>query len=403
MSDNDPKIDLQESDKNTVDPDLEKQIAEYELSEAGQKDPVVQRRLQQKMALLRTVEECLAGLQPTHQLAITRLQPRWCARWIETIPIEMDDNGEHGIDLEFLRDTYGGDKLCLRFLDDRGKFMFQKTVNFKGIPPRENGIALEDPEIKKIKHEKELERMKHWEMETKGNSEMMRILIEMMRATNTTPKNDLSEKLFDYIQQANTEKMNLLLAKQEKDNPDPLQQMNNMFALMNTFKENMGIQDQQNEEPDDMNKMIHGFMDLMKQAQENRSREAQGSGQRPQKVKLTPLPGGQVGTVHTPVYGPKQEPPGPTGPVAQQGSSNIGQRSNSRDQQNAVATETLQEYDLDSDQNEPLPSLVEELVDLDTNELANVVCEVLGVLGDEKTKEVFDAIDKIGQGVPVDE
>jgi hypothetical protein len=86
------------------------------------------------------LEQDLALLQPGVQVLIERLQPGWCRG-----PLEKYTVGEEGLDLTYLRDTWGGDVLSIKIVGARGRFQGSHTIELKSFPPRSFGRRLRQP------------------------------------------------------------------------------------------------------------------------------------------------------------------------------------------------------------------------------------------------------------------
>lgn len=86
------------------------------------------------------LEQDLALLQPGVQVLIERLQPGWCRG-----PLEKYTVGEEGLDLTYLRDTWGGDVLSIKIIGARGRFQGSHTIELKSFPPRSFGRKLKQP------------------------------------------------------------------------------------------------------------------------------------------------------------------------------------------------------------------------------------------------------------------
>ena len=71
--------------------------------------------------------------------------------------------------------------------------------------------------------------------------------------------------------------------------------------------------------------------------------------------------------------------------------------------ENTVASDEKGEHNKDDPQEFDPLSIADDLVNLDTRQIAEIVAETLGQLGEDKAQEVFKEFEKIGQGVPVDE
>lgn len=89
--------------------------------------------------------EGLAQLSPNWKVSIQRVQPAWCKGHLETIDIY--DPSDHGIDMDYLIRKWGGRKLWIRILNEKGQYKSSGTINLFSFPPRVNGQELREHEV----------------------------------------------------------------------------------------------------------------------------------------------------------------------------------------------------------------------------------------------------------------
>lgn len=89
--------------------------------------------------------EGLAQLSPNWKVSIQRVQPAWCKGHLETIDIY--DPSDHGIDMDYLIRKWGGRKLWIRILNEKGQYKSSGTINLFSFPPRVNGTELKEHEV----------------------------------------------------------------------------------------------------------------------------------------------------------------------------------------------------------------------------------------------------------------
>lgn len=82
-------------------------------------------------AQARNVGGLAAALGSATVVRIERLQPRWCAGWVDDYAIEGTDLGEL---LQYLRDEWGGQSYLCSALDVSGAVIFDAKVPIAGMP-----------------------------------------------------------------------------------------------------------------------------------------------------------------------------------------------------------------------------------------------------------------------------
>lgn len=86
--------------------------------------------------------EELAALEPGVTVVIQRRQPSWCKGQLEKLTV-----GEEGLDLEYLKRTWGGQLLALKIQDSKGHWKGTHTVELYSFPPRVYGKLLKEPNL----------------------------------------------------------------------------------------------------------------------------------------------------------------------------------------------------------------------------------------------------------------
>jgi hypothetical protein len=76
------------------------------------------------------LNDVLRGLPIGWKVSVTRKKPKWAAGHLDTCEL---DPGE-GLDLDDLRDTWGGGTYELRILDPQGYYRGKKSLQFQGAP-----------------------------------------------------------------------------------------------------------------------------------------------------------------------------------------------------------------------------------------------------------------------------
>jgi hypothetical protein len=322
-----------------------------------------------KEKLKRNVEDCLKGLVPGMKISISRLRPTWCSGWLDTIPIDVDDEGQTVIDMHYLREEWGGHTLNLRFLDINGKFVFSKTVDFRNEDPKKNGIVVVHPEVKHARQMQEIESQKQ-------------------ASSNSSNEIDYVKLLMDQMRQSQAESQKIMRESMKRDNPTPqtqLSQMMEMFAMVNQMKQ-FGEPDDKG--GDDVSSMIGGVLNLLQKKQEQQPAQQQ------QQRFAPPVLGGD--STLQPIARARQEPQifqrAPQPPTAQEPAAQAApaaQEPAAQEQAAPAAQAAPDDQDI---------SLAEELAGMNPQEIADTMTAVLELIGPEKQKAIFENFDKIEQG-----
>jgi hypothetical protein len=112
---------MSDTDQKTTRPLTPQELAEH-------------RNAQNYAALFRSV-------LPAWSISISRLRPSWCAGWCET----LDADPEHPIDLDYIRDTWGGQSFKVVINDDLNRYVTSFRFGIDA-PPRRDGRRLESPD-----------------------------------------------------------------------------------------------------------------------------------------------------------------------------------------------------------------------------------------------------------------
>lgn len=224
-----------------------------------------------------TLDEVLNILQPGYRVMIHRTQPNWCARWLETIEIDEEDLSdlERVCGMEYLRDTWGGEKFRLQFKDPLNRFITSKVVPMRGVPPKDNGAPLESPAEKAARLERE-------KIETQrginNNDAMTQMMGLIMQQTQSGAKDQIAiMREMMNLQNQNT-------ANAAPQSPfEQFREMVGMFAMMREMMPQGGGEAQQ---PDELFGMAKDIMGMVM--------KGGGAGQAPstppQKMPRTKMP-----------------------------------------------------------------------------------------------------------------
>lgn len=77
------------------------------------------------------------GFRPMFKMAIRRVEPKWCAGYLETI----DAYDHEDISFESIRDQFGGGRFYVKILDCRGRYLEHRSMHIAG-EPLENGCRI---------------------------------------------------------------------------------------------------------------------------------------------------------------------------------------------------------------------------------------------------------------------
>lgn len=305
---------------------------------------------QRDIEMKRSIEEAFDALVPGMKISVTRLKPKWAAGWVDTFDVEFDEDNNPVIDLGEIKEAYGGEKLMLRFLNSRGRYLWANTIDFKAVPPRDNGVEIENPRIKELKERIALERAQQAQKTTNDNQDLLRLVMAMQ------------EKSHEQIISAM--KSNLKESK-------PLGQLDEMIAAMDKIE---ALRGKQAPAPHggDISGMLSGLMAML------------GSGQfsLPAPSAAPPKP-----QRTTPPQKPVRMPP--TGII-----QNVVPLQKTAAAQPPEPVEPISEADHedgdDSEDDSEDLTLVEEMETMDDSEIAETVAELLGRIGEERAAKIFE-------------
>jgi hypothetical protein len=90
--------------------------------------------------LLRLMGEL--AVAPKVKIAVRRAQPKWCARYLGTIDVEVFGD----FSLDTIREAFGGGTFYFKFKDPHGRYLAHRTARISGVP-LENGLPIPRSEI----------------------------------------------------------------------------------------------------------------------------------------------------------------------------------------------------------------------------------------------------------------
>lgn len=354
-----------------------------------------QREIQEDTNIRSTFEEMIAGAPAGYQVSIARLRPNWCKGWLETLDIE--DGQTDLVDLDYIKESWGGQTFVIRLLNPRGHYMASKNIHISSAP-KDNGMLIDTPQVSKAKEEA-----------------LLRSLARDA-APAPPPPQDTSKELmlllFQNMQDGNKQSIDML--REVMKDKTPSQQMQfaeffKMFADLEKLKQM--TTPEKTEESGDITGMVSSFIEVLKtpqaqgqtQATQNPGVPAPGqlmpggpglAKKQPPRMITNPaeVPKPAPVVVETPVsVHPEEpvhsvhqvEPARPLGPAPV--SDDI-----SGDASDAIASAVVE-----TDDDEGL-SIPEEIATMEPEDIALIIAESLALMPDDKQKEVFNKFQKIG-------
>lgn len=309
-----------------------------------------------------TIEQLLSMVGVGWSISLNRIRPSWCKGWLETIDISPDEP----LDMDYIADTWGGESIKLRLMNDRGKYRGGKVIHIAREPLR-HGRPIEHPDDKRSRLERE------------NRSRDFREESARLNAAQPKQDNSVFTMLVDVLKDSNASSAEVykdLLKNQNKQGPMGISEV---VAFANGLKELQGVfgDDSKNSgggDSDDEN-MLGTFVGILERAHERdvkredrketrREHEARRTGSR---KRQDPLPGRTGASVHQ-IPNPKTTSPEPPLEAAQ---------------------------DAAPDADDEL-ALSEELSELDPAEAAEVLGEAFTMMSPEKRAQTMKLLAKLG-------
>lgn len=347
-----------------------------DLSSMTQRQKDIYRFKARREEWMEDLEKCFDSLVPGVKISVWRMRPEWCKGYQGTIDYDDSNDGDDPLNLDYIRDQFGGDSLQLKFQDEKGRNLFAKTVKFNGVPCRVYGERLETPTEKEIRERKELAEIEHQKhlREKEFNSNQPNMM-EMMQAMMTNMQNNFNNQL------------EMMKAVKNPEPPDPLQQLKQLEGLSKIVDRMRGGGDDAST-GDSKAEGIEGMLGGLLSAFGQKNQQQQ---QAPPQPRIVSPP-----VIHRspPVTNPDPDiSPAPTMQETRQPDPEqvLG------DDEIEILAETP-----DTEYNEESPSIAEEVAELDTGEIAEMLGEVIGRIGQEKAAEVFAKFQSLGSEAPTE-
>lgn len=322
--------------------------------------------------LQRSIDEVFNTLTPGMKVSVNRLKPKWAAGWVDTFDIEFDEYDQPVIDLGEIKEAYGGEKLFLRFLDSKGRYVSAATVDFRGVPPRDNGIEVEHPRLKEQRQMLELEQRQKMQQQataqTNGNELLLKLLLDMQERSTS--------QMFKVLEQKNS-------------SSKPFGQIEELLTALDRldgFRQHP--QQSQQNDPGEIGGMISGLVSMLGQS----ANQKQEPPRRPQPSQQRIPPRMPTAGLHQNVV-PFQQ-------VPQQAPPKAAPIETKHDISTPVKNEAPSPESLEQDTDEPGENdldIVDELAGMDDEELAETVAELLGQIGEERMAKIMTHFDRLAK------
>lgn len=248
--------------------------------------PKPQRRLTaEEWADLRRTRNYTAifkAIRPQWTIAIERTRPSWCQGWCESI----DHDPEEPIDLEYIRDQWGGQRFKLTLNDELGQYVTSFRVPIDGPPKRFGEIIESDEAIarreKREARELELAAIQRNPQQTAPapaiDSSLISVFKDALKAS-TSAKDSQIDFLTDIVKEHFNRQ-----PEKPRDLQDVLELAKSMREFMDTFGMGQGGSD------DVWGSNAAKFLDILdgKQKLDERRKQLPGKGgkQGQRKIKL---------------------------------------------------------------------------------------------------------------------
>jgi len=311
------------------------------------------------------LSEAFKLLSTGMRVTVTRTRPSWCARYIETIPVDIDEYGNPNIDMEFLKETYGGESLSLKFLDDNGNFFFGGTVHFRGVAPRESGCELVHPDIQRRNEEIRLEEKER----LKQNQ-------------------NLSEKLFDTVltMQANNFQNMISLFQQNSHEKAPLNQFDEMLKTLERLDRFRNPNPPQID-TDNLGGMLSGLANMF--FQKGAAPQNLPPYQNPHNASQVRMPMTAIPVDSASVPSKKQQTD------ISESVNNYHSESKIHPVNSENINHEMVNNNDDADGNDEEIDIVDELSEMSNEELSDTLAALMQQLGQERQTEIFKMLGKL--------
>lgn len=302
-----------------------------------------------------TIEQMLSSVGVGWSISLNRTQPSWCRGWLETIEVSPGES----LDMNYIADTWGGESIRLRLLDDHGKFKASKIIHIAREPKR-HGRELEHPDDKRSRLDRENRAREYRE--------------ESARLNATKPEQDTSvfTMMIDVLKDSNASSADVyrdLLKNQPKHEAMGISEV---IAFANGLKELQGVfgDDNKNSGGDDSDNenMMGTFAGILERAHERDvKREDRKEAMRERQARQTSSRRRQA-------------------PLPGRSGARVPQTSNPKTANQEPPLEAVQDAEPDGDDEQ---ALSEELSELSPSEAAEVLGEAFTLMSPEKRQQTM--------------
>lgn len=174
---------------------------------------------------MEAIDEYLSGLEPGFKLVIRRLEPSWCKGFLEEIDITEASNP---ISLNYLINTWGGQRLMLKFRRPNGQWARYKEVSLYTFDPLVWGKPLK----RDTPNPHKASESSHDSMLSQTQA-----LAQSQPIPQTSTKKEMME-LLQMLQAMRAADMQAMAAmmRPQQEYPDPYKMMHNAFGLFSQLQ-----------------------------------------------------------------------------------------------------------------------------------------------------------------------
>lgn len=331
-----------------------------------------------------TVEEFLGELKEGYKISIWRKQPVWAKGHIVTWEIDLDDYGNPVVDIEHIKGLYGGHQLQLRMLNPMGRFVCAKTIDLFAYPPRLNSIVLKSPDEKEREDQMRLEQMRFSQNANSGTERIIELMIGMINSNQKKGDDEVVKYLREQNDKLNSEKLQVLIDRMDKQQPDMLQQIKQLKTFAKDFKGMFGDDEPKQEaESNEILDVVKGALGVLNQPSMPFSNPLAPpvappvAPSAPLAIPTVPMP-----TKKTPDRAFVDE----NLPIMDE---NIKKNVETNTEDDTIEGDTLDNEQEDED-------IIDVLVSMDNEELAGVVADVMESIPEDRRQSLIVALAKTG-------
>ena len=166
-----------------------------------------------------TIERLLSETGRNWKVAISRVKPKWCAGWLETVAIDTDTP----ISMDYIKEEWGGEYFRIRILDEKGVYQGATNISIAEVP-KKYGQRIKSPT--EIEEEREAKRMAM--LQPQNNTAMFAELVKALKPEPQPAPPDNTNLLTQFmgmLAAANAQNISIL-----QDSLDKQQRLAEKFA-----------------------------------------------------------------------------------------------------------------------------------------------------------------------------